>query len=65
MKKTHAMRFKVKDPDGFGELCYSLGISEEDAARYLEYGEYGTIEVVFDEDLRIVSGRLVPVTRRA
>jgi hypothetical protein len=51
----------VKDPDGWGDLAHELGLSAETRGRFFEFGEVANLELVIDEDMNIVGGRVLPV----
>jgi hypothetical protein len=60
--RTAKMRlFNLKEPDGWTELLFWLGLGEDEALRrkHFEYGEYANIEIEVDRDLRIVGGRIL------
>jgi len=61
---THTMQFDVKDPDAFCELRDTLGIDDAVTDRLLEFGEYATIEVEVDAEMRIVAARFLPKAKR-
>lgn len=57
--KTATIRLDdVKDPDGWQELMHKLGVSDEKRRRFLEHGEYASFEMVVDENMNIVGGRI-------
>ena len=59
MAKTAEITLEnIKDSDGWYELANDLGLSEEETYKTFEYGEYGTITIVVDENLNIVGGRI-------
>lgn len=37
-----------------------LGLSEKKIDDVFEYGEFGSIEIIIDENLNIVGGRIIP-----
>jgi hypothetical protein len=63
----------VKDPDGWHELASELGlISRDDEGndtsdpkkrklfeKHFDFGEYASVEIEVDEDLKIVGGRIL------
>jgi hypothetical protein len=53
----------VKCTDGWYELGLELGLSGEEIGKVFEYGEYGTVEIVVNEKLEIVGGRVIPCGR--
>ena len=71
-KKTVKINLNsIKDSDGWADLCWSLGICKfglteddepDDKALYdiFEYGEYADLEIIVDEDLNIVGGKIIP-----
>lgn len=58
---TFTAYFHIKDPDVFQELCYTLKITEKKQGKYFEFGEYATLEIVFDKSLNIIGGRVLPL----
>jgi len=43
----------------WAEMAHALDLSNEMRARYLEFGEYASLELELDEELRVVGGRVV------
>lgn len=60
MKTVRIVLEDVKDADGWAQLMTSLDIPQEEWDRHLKYGEYASLELEVDRDLRIVGGRLIP-----
>ena len=59
-----------KDSDGYFELCHNLfgHLKEDDdeepesnkkCYEWFEYGEYGSFEIIIDENMNIVGGRVI------
>jgi hypothetical protein len=63
-KKTATIQLYCKEPDEFGNLIEDLGLSETKADAHFEFGEYATLELTIDSDLRVVGGRVVPLNVR-
>lgn len=60
--KTAKIRLStVKDSDGWQELAHELGIKWPRSSQIFEYGEYADLEIVVDENLNIVGGRIIPM----
>ena len=60
--KTHTIRlYDIKDPDGWGELIYDLKLKKDVRKKHFEYSEYASIEIEVDENLNIISGRILKV----
>ena len=49
----------IKDPDAWGHVVESLGLSDEQSLAYLEWGEYATIELTVSSDMTF-TGRILP-----
>lgn len=49
---------ELKDFDGWMGLAYSLGLTEEEAYQYFEYGEYANITIEVDHNLNIIGGKI-------
>jgi hypothetical protein len=47
-----------KDPDGLGELIYALDAAGVQTDRYFEFGEYARFELIIDEKMNIVGGKV-------
>lgn len=73
-KKTAKIQLdSIKDPDGWHNLIHELGLSDVDDAGedrastekqkfvedHFEFGEYASLELVVDEDLNVVGGRIL------
>lgn len=54
----------IKDPDGWGALIDEIGLTEAKARKFFEWSEYASLELEFDQDLNVVSGRVIPLGRR-
>ena len=50
----------IKEPDVFFELCDKLKVSDAKREKFLEFGEYASIELVVDRNFNIVGGRFLP-----
>ena len=58
-KKTATIQlFDIKDPDGWQQLADELELTEKQRAHF-EFAEYASIELVIDQDLKIVGGRIL------
>jgi hypothetical protein len=64
MKTATIQLGSIKDPDGWGNLIHELGLSEEKRRQYFQWGEYADLELEIDENLQVVSGRILPVQER-
>lgn len=62
-KKTTTIELYAKEPDQFGDMSDELKLSEATRRKFLDCGEYATIELVVDEYLHIVGGKFLPVKR--
>ena len=63
----------VKNSDGYYELCNDLfgHLNSEDedeepesnkiCRKIFKYGEYGTFEIIVDEDFNIIGGKIIPI----
>lgn len=65
VKKTSTIVLEdIKDPDGWGALITALGYSgyenEHRRRKFFRWGEYAAVELVIDEDMNIVGGRVLP-----
>lgn len=60
MRTSRILLEDVKSPDGWAALMTDLGIPQEKWDDHLQYGEFATIEVEVDSQMRIVGGRIVP-----
>lgn len=49
----------IKD-HGWYEVGNDLGMSEKKIYEIFEYGEYGSISIIIDEDLNIIGGKVNP-----
>jgi len=61
MAKTCTIQIDVKEPDTFGDLQAELRLSDEKRRAHFQWGEYATFELEIDEQLNVVSGRILPV----
>lgn len=50
----------VKDSDGWWILGSELGFTNEKHNKVFEYGEFASLELVVDEKLNIVGGKIIP-----
>lgn len=62
--RTARAEFVIKEPDEWGRVIDELDLTYEFQRMHFEFGEYATIEVEFDEELRITGGRVVPLKQR-
>lgn len=60
MKTAKIELSNIKSSDGWGELAFELGKTEDEISDIFEYGEYGSIEIIVDENLNIVGGKIIP-----
>ncbi len=64
MKKLKTAKIvldSIKDPDGWGQLIYELDLTGKAAREHFEFSEYASLELVIDESLKVVSGRILKV----
>lgn len=60
--KTAKIRLdSIKFTDGWAELAYELGISDEIREEHFLYGEYASLELEIDDELNVVGGRILPI----
>lgn len=64
MELTSTVRFNIKDPDEICRLITELGLGTDEYRKYFECAEYATLELTFNQDLKVVGGRVVPVGGR-
>jgi hypothetical protein len=57
--KRFTLELHAKEPDQFGDMVRALKIKRSVADRFLDCGEYATLEIQVDADLRIVGGRFL------
>lgn len=50
----------IKDSDGWFELGHALGLTHDQIYKTFEYGEYGKIQIIVDENLNIIGGKVIP-----
>ena len=60
MKTAKTRINNIKDSDGWFELGTKLGFAQNQIYSIFEYGEYANIEIVVDENLNIVGGKIIP-----
>jgi len=60
MKTAKITLDSIKSCDGWGELGFELGKTEDEISDIFEYGEYGSVELIVDENLNIVGGKIIP-----
>ena len=64
-KKTATMNFDtIKDSDGWYELGINLGLNEKKIYETFEHGEYGAFQIIVDEDLNIIGGKIIPCGKK-
>lgn len=51
----------IKSSDGWGELIFELGLSDEKIDKFFEFGEYASLSIEIDEDMNILGGKILPV----
>jgi len=60
-KKTGKISLQtIKSADGWGEVGTALGFDEDKIRNVFEYGEFADLEIIIDENLNIVGGRVIP-----
>lgn len=59
----HKLVLSFKDPDGLGQMAYCLKLDKKTIFKYLKYGEFGTIEIIVNNELNIVGGKFLPNER--
>lgn len=59
MKTAKIELESIKDSDGWYSLAVELGL-EDKVYDIFEYGEFGSIEIIVDENLNIVGGKIIP-----
>lgn len=70
IKKTSITLYDVKDSDGYFDACHELfGKQSEDlneepesnkiCYEWFEYGEYGSFDIIIDENMNIVGGKVI------
>lgn len=64
MRKATIVLREIKDSDGWGELAHALGLSRKMKDEHFEYGEFASLELTFDENLRVVEGRVIPLAEK-
>ncbi len=55
-KKTALISLDNIKDEGWGEIASELGLSEEKINAHFEYGEFASITIEIDEDLKIIGG---------
>lgn len=63
MKTAKVVLKYVKDPDGLPDMAEELNLSQAARRKFLLHGEYVNLELVIDEDLNVVGGKLLPFDR--
>lgn len=59
--KTARIRIdSIKDSDGWFSLGHELGLTPRQIYATFEYGEFANIEIVVDENLNIIGGKIIP-----
>lgn len=61
MKTAKIILDNIKESDAWFMLCEELGIDEEKRRAHFEFSEYANLELEFDENLNVVSGRVIPL----
>lgn len=51
----------IKSSDGWGELIFELGLSDEKIDQFFEFGEYASLSIEVDEDMNILGGKILQV----
>lgn len=60
--KTTTIQLDCKDPDVFGDMALDLNLTDAKRNKFLEFGEYATIELTVSDDMTFV-GRFVQKKR--
>lgn len=58
-KKTFTLELHDIKEEGWGELIYELGLSDEKADQFFEFGEFASITIEVDEDMNIIGGKII------
>lgn len=78
-EKVKTAKFTItnhKDSDGYFELCSDLFGSDNDdlneeptsneiCYKWFEYGEYGKFELIIDENMNIIGGKVIKTGRKS
>jgi len=59
MKTAKISLYNIKN-EGWNEVAGDLGFSYEKSREIFEYGEYGAITIIIDENLNIIAGKIIP-----
>ena len=51
----------IKSSDGWGELIFELGLTDEKIDQFFEFGEYASLSIEVDEDMNILGGKILEV----
>lgn len=60
MKTSSITLDSIKCTDGWYQVGNELGFSDEKINKVFEYGEFGNIEIIIDENLNIIGGKVIP-----
>ena len=55
-KKTASISLDTIKNEGWNDVAFNLGLSEEEIKAHFKYGEFASITIEIDEDLKIVGG---------
>lgn len=50
----------IKDTDSWFGLGTELGLTEKQIYKTFEHGEYGKVQIIVDENLNIIGGKIIP-----
>lgn len=70
MKTAKIVLSNIKQCDAWADVCHQLGLCKikdeegdftgEEIYNIFEYGEYGNLEIIIDENLNIIGGKIIP-----
>jgi hypothetical protein len=61
LKTTRVIVPDIKEPDVWSEMAANLGVPAHVRDRFLQFGEYASLELEVNEKLEIVSARFIPL----
>jgi hypothetical protein len=61
LKTTRVIVPDIKEPDAWSEMLAELGVPAHVRDRFLQFGEYASLELEVNEKLEIVSARFIPL----
>jgi hypothetical protein len=63
MRTAKITLYNIKESDGWFQLCSTLFPNEEGenekCYEMFKYGEYGTLEIIVDENFNIIGGKII------